>query len=112
VVAIISVLAAIAIPMYQEYTLKAYKAQLDSDTKNAYSAAQAYLTDSPNTTVDSLAKLEAGGYVKSKDVVFANASMTLISGNLELYATALNASGMDNNAVVDWDATVAFANAP
>jgi Tfp pilus assembly major pilin PilA len=112
VVAIISVLAAIAIPMYQEYTLKAYKAQLDSDTKNAYSAAQAYLTSSPGSTVDSLAKLGAGGYTKSKDVVFTNASMTLVSGNLELYATALNSSGLDNNAVAYWNARVEFANAP
>ncbi|MCR4287002.1 MAG: prepilin-type N-terminal cleavage/methylation domain-containing protein, partial [Deltaproteobacteria bacterium] len=44
VVAIIAILAAIAIPQFTKYRLRAYKTELDSDSKNAYTAAQAYLT--------------------------------------------------------------------
>ena len=47
VVAIIAILAAIAIPQFTKYRLRGYKSEIDSDAKNAYTAAQAYLTDHP-----------------------------------------------------------------
>ncbi len=112
VVAIIAILAAIAIPQFTKYRLRGYKAELDSDAKNAYTAAQAYLTDNPTATVDSLAKLQSGGFQKSQNVTFVDGSMTLDSGNIEIYSTALNASHKDNNAVIFYDGNIVFANTP
>ncbi|TAN63434.1 prepilin-type N-terminal cleavage/methylation domain-containing protein, partial [bacterium] len=47
VVAIIAILAAIAIPQFSKYRMRAYITEVNSDAKNAYTAAQAYLTDRP-----------------------------------------------------------------
>ncbi|GMR04706.1 MAG: hypothetical protein BMS9Abin23_0609 [Thermodesulfobacteriota bacterium] len=110
VVAIIAILAAIAIPQFTKYRLRAYKTELDSDTKNAYTAAQAYLTDNPAATVDSLAKLNAGGYQKSQNITFVDGGMTLTAGNIELKTTAAGLT--DNNSVVLFDGNFEFANSP
>ena len=56
VVAIIAILAAIAIPQFTEYRKRGYRAELNSDLKNAFTAAQAYFTDYPGATVDALAE--------------------------------------------------------
>ncbi len=100
VVAIIAILAAIAIPQFTKYRLRAYKSELDSDAKNIYTAAQAYLTDNPSATVDSLAKLKDGGYSPSSNITFVDGSMTLSTGSIEVYSTALKASAKNNNAVI------------
>ena len=42
VIAIIAILAAIAIPQFTQYRMRAYISALDSDTKNVYTAAQAF----------------------------------------------------------------------
>lgn len=110
VVAIIAILAAIAIPQFTKYRLRGYKTELDSDAKNAYTAAQAYLTDNPAQTVDSIDKLKAGGYQKSTNVAFTNGSMTLSAGNIELDTTAGGLT--DNNSVVFFNGRIVFANTP
>ena len=53
VVGIIAILAAIAIPQFVQYRYRGYRAELNSDLKNAYTAAQAYFSDWPNATVNS-----------------------------------------------------------
>ncbi|MBI5641879.1 MAG: prepilin-type N-terminal cleavage/methylation domain-containing protein [Deltaproteobacteria bacterium] len=113
VVAIIAILAAIAIPQFTKYRLRGYKTELDSDAKNAYTAAQAYLTDNPAQSVDStngLAKLKSGGYQKSVNVSFVNGGMNLTSGNVELKTTAAGLT--DNNTVVFFNGRIVFANSP
>ncbi|OGP23988.1 MAG: hypothetical protein A2X99_08380 [Deltaproteobacteria bacterium GWB2_55_19] len=100
VVAIIAILAAIAIPQFTKYRLRGYKSEIDSDAKNAYTAAQAYLTDNPGGTVDSLAKLKTAGYQKSTNVHFESATMTLALGNIKFTSNALNSAAKENNAVV------------
>ena len=100
VVAIIAILAAIAIPQFTKYRLRAYKTELDSDSKNAYTAAQAYLTDNTAATVDSLAMLKTGGYQRSTNINFGAGSMTLGGGNITLISNALIAAGKDGNSVV------------
>ncbi len=113
VVAIIAILAAIAIPQFTKYRLRGYKTELDSDTKNSYTAAQAYLTDFPNETVDTVAKLKFGGYQPSSNIVLnpSDASdMTLTGGHVHLKTTA--AGLPDNNSVVFFNGRFIFANSP
>lgn len=109
-VAILSILVAIAIPMYNEFILKAYKAQLDMDAKHAYTASQTYLVNNPDDTLDSLGKLLAGGYQDSPGTAFVDASMTVGFGNVEIYSTSLNSGGLDNNAVIFWNGRIEFSN--
>ncbi|MBI5238242.1 MAG: prepilin-type N-terminal cleavage/methylation domain-containing protein [Deltaproteobacteria bacterium] len=100
VVAIIAILAAIAIPQFTKYRLRAYKTELDSDSKNAYTAAQAYLTDNTAATVSSIAMLKTGGYQKSANIHFESADMTLGGGNIKFTSNSLNAAGKENNSVI------------
>ena len=67
VVGIIAILAAIAIPQFSAYRLRGYNAAARSDVKNAYTAAQAYFSDSPAATIDA-AKLALGGFVGTSNV--------------------------------------------
>ncbi len=90
VVAIITILAAIAIPQFTEYRKRGFKAELNADLKNAYTAAQAYFSDFPNATVDSLTKLQAAGYQKSPNISGTiTADMTVSGGSITLTHTVL-----------------------
>lgn len=67
VIAIIGILAAIAIPNFVSYRKRGYNAAANSDVKNAYTAAQAYFTDSADGTVDT-GVLGSYGYQATKNV--------------------------------------------
>lgn len=62
VVAIIAILAAIAIPQFSAYRMRGYAATLNSDAKNAYSAAMAVIADNPAVAAMDCDDLEAAGY--------------------------------------------------
>jgi type IV pilus assembly protein PilA len=76
VIAIIGILAAIAIPQFTAYRLRGYNATAKSDLKNAYTASQAYFTDSPTGTFAAV-DLATYGYRQSTNVMFTvgNGSM-------------------------------------
>ncbi len=67
VVAIIGILAAIAIPQFSAYRQRGYNAAARSDCKNAYTAAQAFFSDSPAGTVSGTV-LGTYGYVATASV--------------------------------------------
>jgi type IV pilus assembly protein PilA len=50
VIAIIGILAAIAIPQFTAYRVKAYNVQAKAELKSYYTACQAYIADHPDTT--------------------------------------------------------------
>lgn len=87
VIAIIAILAAIAIPQFIRYKMRAHDVVLDSDSEMAYLAAQVYLTDNLNGMVDDTAKLRTGGYSPSPDIVFSSGNMTSTSGSVVIVST-------------------------
>ncbi len=112
VVAIIAILAAIAIPQFSKYRLRSFKTEADSDSKNIYTAAQAYLIDNPSETVSDLPKLKTGGYQKSPNISFVSGNMTLALGHVEILHKTLKAQLKDNNSVIFFNGKINFPNAP
>jgi prepilin-type N-terminal cleavage/methylation domain-containing protein len=92
VIAIIGILAAIAIPQFTAYRMRGYNATAKSDLKNAYTASQAFFSDSPTGTV-SLLVLTSYGYRASAGV--ANSGPTVGTGTMDGLAMSLayNTSG-------------------
>ncbi len=70
VIAIIGILAAIAIPQFSAYRVRAYNATALVDIKNAYTAGQAFFGDNPAGTA-TLDDIKTAGYNPSKDVTVA-----------------------------------------
>ena len=62
VIALIAILAAIAIPQFTTHRNKAFITTLQSDAKNAYIAAQAWLSDNPNVACCTNTELASAGF--------------------------------------------------
>jgi prepilin-type N-terminal cleavage/methylation domain-containing protein len=91
VIAIIGILAAIAIPNFISYRQRAYNKSAQSDLKNAYTAAMAYMTDFPGYiwTATSESKLTSGGFRSTAAV-----TTDIIAGNTNAFTiSARHASG-------------------
>ncbi len=73
VIAIIGILAAIAIPQFSAYRQRGYNTNARSDLKNAYTAAQAFFSDSPAASLTDVNALTGYGF-KSSSLVTTNAS--------------------------------------
>jgi len=112
VVAIIAILAAIAVPQFSKYRLRGFKGELDWDTKNAYNAAQAYLSSNPFATVSNIAMLRTGGYTRSPHVVLVSSDMTLGSGSLVLKSLSLESAGKSNNSIAFYNGRFSLAAPP
>ena len=87
VIAIIGILAAIAIPQFVQYRKRGYNAAAKSDAKNAYTAAQAFYSDSPSVAVTT-AILTGYGYRPTKDVVITVTTGTIGSLAMKSAQTA------------------------
>jgi type IV pilus assembly protein PilA len=87
VIAIIGILAAIAIPQFVQYRKRGYNTQAKSDLKNAYTASQAFFSDSPSGTV-STTILTSYGYKATKDVVITVNSGTIQTLGMQSAQTA------------------------
>lgn len=88
VIAIIGILAAIAIPQFTAYRTRGYETQAKADVKNAYTAAQAFFSDSPSATA-SMAIIGSYGF-KSTSGVTTTMNGT---GQGTLAITAVNTAG-------------------
>jgi len=91
VVGLIAIIVAIAIPQFTEYRKRGFRAELNSDLKNAFTASQAYFSDYPGATVDALAKIAGYGYRNSSNITFSAGTLTVTSGNITLVHGALPA---------------------
>ncbi len=109
VVAIIAILAAIAIPQFSKYKKRAYVATLNADIKNAYTAASVYLTDDPAATINSITKLNTGGYTPSSGVSWGSGNMTL-DGGLILLSSTFPIDGPTSSVTYEGVITKAYDN--
>ena len=77
VIAIIGILAAIAIPQFNQYKARAYDADSKSNLHNVYLACKAYWADSGSQSTCNAAQytLTTYGYIQSADV-----SLTAMTG--------------------------------
>ena len=83
VIAIIGILAAIAIPQFVAYRARGFSASANSAIRNAYTAAQAYYSDSPGVTIPNELALSAYGYRVSGNTVIniTNGAISTLSMN-------------------------------
>jgi len=76
VIAIIGILAAIAIPQFVAYRARGFSASANSAIRNAYTAAQAFYSDSPGGTIALETDLSTYGYrVSNNTPVTVNAGL-------------------------------------
>jgi len=68
VVAIIAILAAIALPQFSQYRKRGFAATTNSDAKNAYTGALAFMVENPNVAV-TCANAATAGYIASAGYV-------------------------------------------
>jgi len=71
VIAIIGILAAIAIPNFINYRKRSYNTAANADTKNLYTAAQAYFTDNPDGATTVLDVYKNYGFRQTSKVTVA-----------------------------------------
>jgi type IV pilus assembly protein PilA len=99
VIAIIGILAAIAIPQFVAYRQRGFSASSNSAARNAFTAAQAYFSDSPGGTV-TLANLLLYGYNSS-----ANTTITVAGGAIGSFTIAAVNSGGGSTFTVNQNGT-------
>jgi prepilin-type N-terminal cleavage/methylation domain-containing protein len=88
VIAIIGILAAIAIPQFTAYKARGYNAGAKADSKNAYTAAQAYFSDNAAGVIAGTADISAKGFQAT-----ANVSTTITGAQGTLVITSANTAG-------------------
>lgn len=84
VVAIIAILAAIAMPQFEKYRLRAKIGALSSDLKNAYLAAQGYLIERGAIVITDSDSLLKHGFKLSPAISVDSIDISLNSGSIKL----------------------------
>ena len=79
VIAIIGILAAIAIPQFSAYRVKAYNTQAQAELKSYYTACQAYVADNPAAADCALATV-VSSFAPSPTVTITPAGATSCVG--------------------------------
>jgi len=88
VIAIIGILAAIAIPQFTSYKQRGYNSAAKADSKNAYTAAQAYFSDVPTGVIGGTGDITGRGYQSTADV-----TTTIAGASSALAITTKHATG-------------------
>jgi len=96
VIAIIGILAAIAIPQFVAYRARGFSASANSAIRNAYTAAQAFYSDSPGGTVAAENDLSVYGYRVS-----VNTPLTITVGTINSLLMNTTHSGGGSTFTVD-----------
>lgn len=104
-VIVIGILAAIAIPQFLVYRKRGYAATINSDAKNAFTAAQTYFVDDYTGTIDcgtadGITKLALGGYRASTGVA-CSGTMGVDSGIFTFMGTPAGAWSV-TDALIDY----------
>ena len=95
VIAIIGILAAIAIPQFIQYQRRGYAASINTDVRNAYTSAVAYLVDHPAIATGS-GDLVSGGFSPSPGVTTVVSAFTDV-GDFTLQSTGTTSWGLSTN---------------
>ena len=101
VIAIIGILAAIAIPQFTRYKSRSYKASVQTDAKNAYTAVTAYLGDNPGVSApaDTIASGTTGSIYTSARASVGNQVDVAAGGAIT--ATHTNTAELGGTYVID-----------
>jgi type IV pilus assembly protein PilA len=101
VIAIIGILAAIAIPQFTAYRNRGYSADAQSNVKNAYTASQAFFSDSPAGSIANTGDLVNFGLRVSNNVTF-----TACAGTIGGFTATANHSAGGSTFTIDAAGTV------
>ena len=101
VIAIIGILAAIAVPQFIQYRIRGWNTAAKADTKNAYTAAMGFFSDSPNGTATTTL-LTTYGYRAT-----TNVSLNITAGTIGGFsATGTHTAGGTSSYTVTSDGNI------
>ena len=117
VVAIIGILAAIAIPAYQDYTIRAQVSEglnLAAGSKTAvtefYQDTGGWPADNTAAGVEAPASIN-GKYTTSVNIAGANITVTYgAEANTNIAGSTLTLTATDNTGAIEWDCAASFGN--
>jgi len=94
VVAIIGILAAIAIPQYNQYRSRAFIASAKSDAKNLFTAVQAFIADNPGAVLVADTSTNGSAYATYLSAGRTSPSVTCaVTAGGVVTSTSANAAG-------------------
>lgn len=114
VIAIIGILAAIAIPQYNQYRNRGYIASIKSDAKNLFTAVQAFIADNPgaalvgDTSTGGPPAVKYGTYTSAGQASPGNTCTVTAAG----IVTATNTTAATGSYIIASDGTVTNSLVP